>query len=158
VVLDILVNYHLLVRVGGDTASIAFQHQQFQEWYASFEVQRLMRASAAGEQSARRALRENVLNIRFWEEAILFACERISRNSLTESHVVAAVILETMTIDPLLAAEMIFRSTDTVWQAVRDRVLPFVLKWHDANKVDAAVHFMISSGRGEFSNEVWRLI
>jgi hypothetical protein len=39
VVLDVLVSNHVLTRVG-DTPGYSFQHQQFQEWYASHSVQR----------------------------------------------------------------------------------------------------------------------
>jgi hypothetical protein len=47
--LDLLVSHHLLVRSGTDPGGISFQHQQFQEWYASFEVEALMRKAAAGD-------------------------------------------------------------------------------------------------------------
>jgi hypothetical protein len=43
VVLDVLVGFHMLVRSGAGSGTISFQHQQFQEWYASFEVEALMR-------------------------------------------------------------------------------------------------------------------
>ena len=41
VVLEALVSHHVLMR-GGDTPGYSFQHQQFQEWYASHSVERLM--------------------------------------------------------------------------------------------------------------------
>jgi hypothetical protein len=44
-VLDVLVANHSLMRSG---EGISFQHQQFQEWYASFEVEELMRKAARG--------------------------------------------------------------------------------------------------------------
>ena len=34
-VLDALVSLHMLVRSGAETGGVSFQHQQFQEWYAS---------------------------------------------------------------------------------------------------------------------------
>ena len=43
-VLEALVSYHVLTR-GRDPAGYSFQHQQFQEWYASHFVERLMLAS-----------------------------------------------------------------------------------------------------------------
>jgi hypothetical protein len=52
-VLDVLVGHHMLVRSGSENKVISFQHQQFQEWYASFEVERLMLAAAAGDQQGR---------------------------------------------------------------------------------------------------------
>lgn len=49
-VLDVLVSQHALVRSGAGVLS--FQHQQFQEWYASFEVERAMREAATGDTEA----------------------------------------------------------------------------------------------------------
>jgi hypothetical protein len=157
-VLDLLGNFHLLVRSGTGADTISFQHQQFQEWYASFEVEALMRASFAGVADARKRLREDVLNLPAWEEAILFACERTSRADAHGVKAVAAAIIETMEIDPLLAAEMIYRSAGAVWDEIGRSIVSFIEKWHEPGKVDRAVHFMIGSGRSEFASEVWRLI
>jgi hypothetical protein len=41
-ILDLLINYHILVGTGPD-GGVSFQHQQFQEWYASLEVEKLMK-------------------------------------------------------------------------------------------------------------------
>jgi hypothetical protein len=157
-VLDALVDFHMLVRAGAHSGTIAFQHQQFQEWYASFEVEGLMRARFAGDAASGKRLREDVLNIPAWEEAILFACERSSRADADSAKAVSATILETMEIDPFLAAEMIYRSAGAVWDDIGPSVVAFVEKWHEPGRVDRAVHFMIGSGRSEFAAEVWRLI
>ncbi|HXK27228.1 MAG TPA: hypothetical protein VJ646_03125 [Candidatus Binatia bacterium] len=157
-VLDVLVSYHLLVRSDAKTGSLSFQHQQFQEWYASFEAETLMRAAASGDQKAKQKLKVDVLNLPAWEEPILFACERVSQIDQTGLQAVAASILETMTIDPLLAAEMIYRSSDSVWDKIKKKIIAFVGRWHASGKVDRAVHFMISTGRSEFAPQVWPLI
>ncbi len=78
-VLDVLVNVHMLVRSGAEAGGVSFQHQQFQEWYASFWVEELMRAALIGNSGARKTLREDVLDVPAWEESILFACDRLSR-------------------------------------------------------------------------------
>jgi hypothetical protein len=52
-VLEVMASHHTLMRSGAGDGGIAFQHQQFQEWYASHEVARLMRASAGGDTGAR---------------------------------------------------------------------------------------------------------
>ena len=157
-VLGLLVSHHLLVRSGsGLDGGIAFQHQQFQEWYASFEVEQFMR-SAAGDSAIRQKLRADVLNLRAWEEPILFACERVSRADQAGLQAVAEAVLEVMDIDPMLAAEMIYRSLSGVWEAIKEKIIAFVGKWHVSGKVDRAVHFMITTGRGEFAPQVWPLI
>ena len=41
-VLDALVDAHMLVRSGIEVGAISVQHQQFQEWFASFHVEQVM--------------------------------------------------------------------------------------------------------------------
>ena len=143
-VLDTLVNAHMIVRSG--TEAVSFQHQQFQEWFASFRVQQLMLTAASGDYDVNKMLRESILDVPVWEEAILFACDRLSRAEQDGVEAVAHAILDTLGIDPLLSAEMIRRSSDDVWKQIRDEVIPFVRKWHTPGAVDRAVKFMIDTG------------
>lgn len=158
VVLDLLVNHHALVRASGVEPTISFQHQQFQEWFASFEAEWLMLASATGDEAASAQLRSEVLNLPSWEEAILFACERMSRRDDLGRNAVAQAIIQTLTIDPMLAAEMIFRSTEQVWVRVKDTAVEFATRWHQPDHVDRAARFMITTGRPEFAEQIWALI
>ena len=157
-VLDALVDAHMLVRSGTEVGGVSFQHQQFQEWFASFHAEQVMLSAALGDDDARKTLRESILDIHVWEEAILFACDRMSRANPDGAPAVAHAILETLGIDPLLSAEMIWRSSDDVWSRIRGDVLSFVAKWHTPGSVDRAVKFMIDTGRAEFSEFVWPLI
>jgi hypothetical protein len=156
--LDALVSAHMLVRSGAESGGVSFQHQQFQEWFASFWVDQLMLSAASGDNDAKKTLREKVLDIPVWEEAVLFACDRLSRADQGSIQAVASAILETLGIDPLLSAEMIYRSSDQVWEQVRDDVMSFAGKWHTEGRVDRAVKFMIDTGRAEFSQYIWPLI
>ena len=157
-VLDALVDAHMLVRSATEVGAISFQHQQFQEWFASFHVEQVMLSAALGDDDAGKTLRESILDIRMWEEAILFACDRLSRANPDGAPAIAHAILETLGIDPLLSAEMIWRSSDGVWGRIRGDVRSFVAKWHTPGSVDRAVKFMIATGRAEFSEFVWPLI
>ena len=157
-VVDLLVSAHMLVRSGEELGSVSFQHQKFQEWFASFWVQQLMLSAASGDNDAEKTLREDVFDIPVWEEAILFACDRLSRADQSGTQAVAHAILETLGIDPLLSAEMIWRSSDKVWEQVREAVMSFAVKWHTEGRIDRAVKFMIDTGRAEFSQYIWPLI
>jgi hypothetical protein len=157
-VLDVLVSAHMLVRSSTESGSVSFQHQQFQEWYASFWVQHLMLSAVAGSDNARDTLREEVLDIPVWEEAVLFACDRLSRADQDGKKAVANAIVETLGIDPLLSAEMIYRSSDEVWETAKHDVMSFAAQWHKEGHIDRAVGFMIGTGRAEFSECVWPLI
>lgn len=155
-VLEALISYHTLMRVG-DPAGYSFQHQQFQEWYASHFVERLMLAST-GNIALHDKLRADVLNQPAWEEAILFACERLARGNQKQQEACSVGIVAAFEIDPILAAEMIFRSNDTVWTRIASTIQGLVKRWHTPGKIDRALRFMISSGRPEFLEQVWPLI
>ena len=156
VVLDALVNHHVLVRER-EPAGYSFQHQQFQEWYVSKVVGDLM-TEARGCRNARGSLKADVLNQRVWEESILFACERLARGDDVQQEICGEAILAALEVDPMLAAEMIWRSSDGVWRRVRASVEEFVELWHRPGKVDRAVRFMSISGCEEFREHIWPLI
>lgn len=154
-VLGALVSHHLLVRTA---SGVEFQHQQFQEWFASHEVESLMRSAAGGSAEARQRMRADILNTYAWEEAVLFACERASRGDANDVAGAATLVLEALTIDPMLAAEAIYRGSDTLWTAVKDRVVEFAGRWHTPKQIDRAVRFMIRTGRAEFADILWSFI
>ena len=155
-VLEVLTSHHTLMRSGTGSGAIAFQHQQFQEWYASHEVEALMRASANGDASARVRLRAAVFDQPAWEESILFAVERVSREE-SGAAIVAHAVRLSLPIDPMLAAEMIYWASPPVWEIVKADIIAFVDRWHCPGMVDRAVRFMIMTGRAEFESRVWPL-
>lgn len=155
-VLNALVSHHVLVRTG-EPAGYSFQHQQFQEWYASNDVERAMLESVA-DANALQKLKADILNAKSWEEPVLFAVERMARGDVRQQKACAVAVLAAFDVDPLLAAEMIFRTTDAVWAQISDTIQIFMRRWHAPGKVDRAVQFMITSGRPEFRDLVWPLI
>lgn len=156
-VLDSLIAEHLLVRSSGTPAGYSFQHQQFQEWYASFAVEHAMQNMAAGDATAAEQLAIEFLDVRPWEESILFACERMASGSDTDVDAVARTIVRCLSIDPMLAAEIIFRAP-AVWGRVEHEVTEFLRRWHEPGKVDRAIGFIVNSGRPEFAEVLWQLL
>ncbi len=154
--LDTLVSNHVLTR-SGDAPGYSFQHQQFQEWYASHHVERLM-LQAVSDSVARNKLKAAVLDQRSWEEPVLFAVERSARGAAAQKAACSAAILAAFEVDPVLAGEMIFRATDDVWASIGAEIRRLIEKWHAPGKVDRAVRFMIASGRPEFGDLLWPLI
>jgi hypothetical protein len=142
-VLDVLTNHHVLVRAP-NKGGLSFHHQQFQEWYASLYVEDQIQVNTPTFES-------RVVDIPAWEEALLFACERLSRKAGGAAGV-ATLARNALNIDPLLAAEIVFRSSPDVWDGVRDAVMPFTVRWHTAGKVDRAIGFMVTSGRPDFAD------
>lgn len=155
-VLDVLVSNHLLMRAG-DMPGYSFQHQQFQEWYASHSVERRIMAEIS-DVKTREVLKAEVLNLPVWEEAILFAVERLARGDTHQRAECGKAIIAAFELDPILAAEMIFRSTDEVWIQIAAAIQEFVVCWHVPGEVDRAFRFMLTSGRPEFLDVIWPLI
>ena len=156
VLLDRLVAAHVLVRAG-DGPGVAFQHQQFQEWFASHEVERRA-VLAASDAAHRRELQLTMLDDQGWEEAILFAVERMARGPQDVRRAGAQAIIAAFEVEPILAAEMIYRATDAVWQDVESYIIDSVERWHVKGKNDRAMRFMLNSGRPEFIEWIWPLI
>lgn len=155
-VLAALTSHHLLVRVN-EPAGYSFQHQQFQEWYASSFVERLMLEST-NDTGMRFQFQSEILNLRAWEEPILFACERLGQQGETAQNACAMSVLSAFEVDPMLAAEIVHRSPQAVWEQARADIVPLVGRWHSPDSVDRAVGFMIASGKEEFLDHVWPLI
>ena len=157
-VLDLLVNHHMLIRSKQQSGGVAFQHQQFQEWFASFEIEELMIAAISGDLNKVNKLKKDILNIHSWEESILFACERLSRKDNLGVKAVAETIVMTLGIDPMLSSEMIYRSSPEMWDEIKEEVIKFAREWHEDGKIDRAFSFMINTGCSDFAPIVWSLI
>lgn len=154
-VLDILVASHLLIRQDGQV--YAFQHQQLQEWFASFDLEAGLIA-ASDELTFEHPLTTTALDDRSWTEVVLFACERMSRKDEVGAKAVAKVVDLLLGIDPMFAAQVVARSGPMLWDIVGDRVVEFGRAWHIKGRLDRAVGFMIQSKRAEFADVVWPLV
>ena len=157
-VIDILVAHHSLIRGGESAADVSFQHQQIQEWYASHDVDRTMRSAAGGDETSYRRLAIEILDDPEWEESIFFAVERLSRAGADAVAAASKAVLQAIEIDPMLAAEMIFRSSEEAWKPIASRVIDYGRRWHSPGQVDRAIGFMIRTGRPEFAPDIWPLI
>jgi hypothetical protein len=155
-VLEVLVSNHVLMR-SGDTPGYSFQHQQFQEWYASHSVESRIVAEI-DDPMARKVLKTEVFDRPAWEESILFAIERLARGDAQQRAACGKGILAAFEVDPILAAEMIFRATEEVWTLISPTIQGLLARWHTPGRVDRALRFMLSAGRPEFLDVIWPLI
>ncbi|RUV24300.1 MULTISPECIES: hypothetical protein [unclassified Mesorhizobium] len=133
-----------------------FHHHQFQEWYASKAIERELVAHGDAPFALADPFVSDRLNDRRWEEAILFACERMSRENA--SAIVARVVLVVLELDPMLAAAIIRRGAEAVWDAVSASILDWVRRWHAPQNADRAITFMIETGRPDFADLVWPVV
>lgn len=112
-----LSGHHLLVRTGTNEGEIfSFQHQQFQEWFASRYVERLILDAGGTASEVRERLCAEIIDIRSWEEPVLFAIDRLGRGDDFEVAAAANVAVWTLGIDPMFAAAMIQRAGSGVWE------------------------------------------
>lgn len=155
-VLEVLVNTHTLESVS--SSGVSFQHQQFQEWYASHQVERQMLDACRTGLSLTDEFAVAVLNNPSWEEAVLFAAERLSRRDDQGVAAVAAAIIACLEIDPMFAAALLARSAGRVWDTVGQTVQSFARRWHRPGQVDRGLGFMVATGRPEFGDDVWPLV
>ena len=82
----------------------------------------------------------------------------MARDGAAEKAACGKAILAAFEVDPLLAAEMIYRGTDEVWKSVAATMREHLGHWHAQGKVDRALRFMMNSGRAEFVDVIWPLI
>ncbi|GGF47600.1 hypothetical protein GCM10011321_42440 [Youhaiella tibetensis] len=155
-VLDTLVNVHALRR--DEDGKVRFSHHQLQEWYASQTVEVMLLAHRFPDLLLSDALCIDVINVRAWEESVLFACERLSRRDAAGLAAVSKVVRVTLGIDPSLAAAVIRRSSAQLWDLVSEIVMQFSFAWHQPDSADLALSFMVATGRPEFAATVWPLI
>ncbi len=154
-ILGSLVANHVLTR-SADAQGIAFQHQQFQEWFASHAVERQIRQ--IGDAAEREHLKAAMFDLPPWEEAILFAVERMARGPAADQALCARAVVAAFGVDPMLAAEMIDRATDAVWALAGPEIAPKVRRWHQPGTSDRAQRFMMNSARPEFLDILWPMI
>ena len=77
-VLEVLVSNHVLMRAG-DMPGYSFQHQQFQEWYASHLVEHQINAGIESSTECDK-LKQEIFNFPIWEEAIVNRRPKLSTN------------------------------------------------------------------------------
>ncbi|MBO3758902.1 hypothetical protein [Ciceribacter sp. L1K22] len=155
-VLEVLVNTHTLESTA--SSGVSFQHQQFQEWYASHEVERQMLDAHRTGLGLTDEFAIAVLNNPAWEEAVLFAAERLSRRDNDGVAAVATAITTCLQIDPLFAAAILARSASGVWDKVGEAIQSFARQWHRPGRVDRGLSFMVATGRPEFADDIWPLV
>lgn len=155
--LDVLVSSHALMRAP-DTHGYLFQHQQIQEWFGSHYVEACILAARV-DVAQRQDMQRVILDAVSWEESVLFATERLAQ-SPDATHIAACgeAICAALEVDPLLAAEMIFRSSDAVWAQIEPRVQAFARAWHHVGSNDRAIRFMLTCGRPDFMDIIWPLV
>lgn len=154
-VLATLVAHHVLERVEFKAVSFRFQHQQFQEYYASVGLRSILRTIHASEDAEhRRTFARSFLNVPAWEEPLLMLASAFGD---AEDEIALAQILvnDTLPIDPVFAAHLARTGGALVWDAVRNGVharLRGLYASSDPYHVQLSVAGMVATASEEFGD------
>jgi hypothetical protein len=162
-ILDMLVARHLLVAEGNlPNETHLFQHQQFQEWFASFKIQELLLADSLSWD-----VYDTYVNQPVWEESLFFAVERLAASNTEQAQTALRnLVLRTLGIDPLLASAMIARISlhpmgNPFWASIQESVFAFLAAWEQEsvrNGKRLCRAFKLASNRPEFADDIWQEI
>ena len=167
-ILGTLCAHHVLERLEHPSVRFRFQHQQFQEFYATAALKRQLwgLVDKHDPDGSRRFAREYV-NMPVWEEPLRMIAEEIGELSLGPSGATNAVaagrrLIElAVAIDPVFAAELSRVCGAVVWSEVRSSVGERLRAWYgvaDEHHRLYALAGMLASGSDEFMDIILPLL
>lgn len=118
---------HTALRFQAGDAAYGFDHQQIQEWHGSYHAEALMRA-AVTDAVAKKSL-EALLDNRAWEEALVFAVDRLSIGGPLDLSALANTAQSAFEIDPLLCADWLREYAATLWPVIEEVLTPALQRW-----------------------------
>jgi len=161
-ILSALCAHHVLERLEYPSVTFRFQHQQFQEWYASIVLRKyLMGLVDNNNQEINRNFMREYINIPLWEEPLRMIAEAIGDLNADSSDVqrlikAGKMLVEfALDVDPVFAAELARLCGKTVWAEVKNKIGQHLRSWHqmeDDSHKRCALAGMIASGSEDFKD------
>ncbi len=159
-ILGTLCAHHVLERLEHPSVGFRFQHQQFQEFYATVGLKRqLWGLVDKHDPDGNRRFARGYVNEPVWEESLRMIAEEIGELSLGPSggaDTIAAgmqLIELAVAIDPVFAAELSRLCGAVVWVQVRGVVGERLRSWYgvaDEHHQQCALAGMLATGSEEF--------
>lgn len=167
-VLQVLCAHHVLERVEHQTVSYRFQHQQFEEFYASRHLlQVLAELATKQDHDADRDFARSYIDKPMWEESLFMVAEDIGHlvegqqtKARGESMGVRLIELASK-IDPVFASDLAFRGGPVLWPVVRGGLSAILKRWHDAtdpSHKQLALAGMLATGSDDFLDIIGPLL
>ena len=163
-VLNRLCEHHVLERIEYPNVAFRFQHQQFQEFYATLSL-RPFSLNLLGTTDSE--FRRNYLDRPTWEEPLCILAEALraeeplvaTRNDALQA---AARIIElTLPIDPFFASQLVRLSDRSAWTKVQPAFEQRLRDWYhfgpEAHR-RCALAAMLETGREEFQDLILPLL
>lgn len=167
-ILQVLCAHHVLERLENPTVSFRFQHQQFQEFYASrFLLQKLIEIVGAGDANAHRTFSASYIDKPLWEEALLMVAEDVKRRaakpiSRSEAEALGASLIGlTSTVDPIFAGELARNCGPELWPSIRGDLGAILRRWYtaqDSHHRQLALAAMFATAAEEFGGIIELLL
>lgn len=158
--LDILCQHHVLIRHDFGIANLAFEHQQFQEYFAAKRAWAMLQQINATNVAADvNAFQRNFLNQPAWQEPLYMMAEFIADQVDTETNneVTLAcgrrLVELALPIDAILAADLARCCGPDVWRAVRDALSGRLRAWlqvDDPHHQSCAMAGILATGAADF--------
>ncbi len=155
-----LVNFHLLVR--STNQRIRFQHQQFQEWFATEQVHADLAAALPDNQVRFDQIVAEVCNLPHWEESVTLLLERLREEQSGWSAEAATRIGRSIFgLDAFFGATLLAYITDRSESGLREDVARYLRGLYQESTEesrDYAVACMLATASPEFQDIVWPLL
>ncbi|MGM5022147.1 NACHT domain-containing protein [Tardiphaga sp. 367_B4_N1_1] len=161
-VLHTLSAHHVLEQIDHPSIAFRFQHQQFQEFYASrFLDNALAELVQRDDEAANRAFSSSYINMPMWDEPLRMVAEEIRLRS--EDGATSKTVLDTgvrlinlaIGVDPILAGGLSRLCGAAVWEAVRGDVGKILREWYaiaETHHRQLALAAMLATGADDFSD------
>ncbi len=167
-ILQVLCAHHVLERLENPSPSFRFQHQQFQEFYASrFLLQKLLLLIEQGDADAYRAFSASYIDKPLWEESLFMIAEDVKRRakeatSKSEAEGLGALLVGLAAkVDPIFAGELARYCGPDLWPRIRGDLASILRRWHtahDSHHRQLALAGMFATGADEFLDVIGPLL
>jgi len=167
-ILNTLCAHHVLERLDYPSVAFRFEHQQFQEFYATLLLRRrLWELLDNDNQDQNRVFTKDYVNEPVWEEPLRMLAEEIEVLNNEESgdpdtlRAGKLLIEMTMSVDPIFAGEISRLCGNLVWNEVRRSVGERLRSWYgvaDKNHRQCALAGMLASGSDDFIDIIMPLL
>jgi NACHT conflict system protein len=167
-ILRVLTAHHVLEQIDHPSAGYRFQHQQFQEFYATRSLAHSLTTLAAKhDDAADRAFATAYINKRMWEEPLRMIAEELSlaveEEQTRPTALVEGVRLTRMAlrVDPALAADLARLAGPHLWSEVRDAFGTVLRQWYsigDVHHRQLAMAAMTATASDDFADVILPLL
>lgn len=139
-----------------EVLEVSFDHQLFRDYFASDEIVAAIRTCADDAAVPCQAVARYV-DDRRWSGAVEMAVGRLGGEAVADVGL-KRFLYEACGVEPLFAADLLFRISDGAWASLEGDLTRFVDAWSESGGANSTFSFMIRTGRPVFSERIWAQI